>query len=98
MISSALAMTIFVAVFDAEIHSVYRYYMVPVYALILAASYDRSSLLLAFLTPILCLFLPSGSIQLIPPLACMIWILMIRYKWDFINVGVTGRGVLVPQR
>ncbi len=80
IISSATAMTIFVAIFDVEIHSIYRYYLVPVYALILISSYDRNSLLLAVFTPIVSLFLPSGSIQLIPPLACIIWILIASYN------------------
>ena len=79
LLASSLALMIFITIFDFEVHSVLRYYLVPVYALIMASSENRVSLLLAAFIPVISLFLPSGSIELLPPLFTILLLLMIRY-------------------
>jgi hypothetical protein len=57
-------LTCAIALFDVEIHTAYRYYLVPVYALILATSINKRALLISVTMPIVSLLLPSGSIQI----------------------------------
>lgn len=80
LLSSALLLMAFVSIFDFEVHSVYRYYNIPVYALILASSNSRGTLLIASVIPVLTLFLPSGPVQLIPPLFSILALLIINYS------------------
>jgi hypothetical protein len=79
LVAGAISQMVFITIFDVEIHSIYRYYLVPVYALMLASSDNRFNLFLAAIVPIGSLFLPSGSIQLVPPLFCILGILVRRY-------------------
>jgi hypothetical protein len=80
LLSGAISLMIFIAVFDLEIHSIYRYYLIPVYALILSSSNNRSSLAISVIAPIISLFLPSGPVQMDPPLICMAALSMMQFK------------------
>lgn len=80
LLGSALALMIFIAVFGLEVHSVYRYYIIPVYAIILASCKYRINVVLATTLPILSLFLPSGESELLPPLIALLLVIMITYS------------------
>ena len=79
LLASSLALMIFIVIFDFEIHSILRYYLVPVYALIISSSENRITLLLAATIPVFSLFMPSGSIEMLPPLITILVLLMMRY-------------------
>ena len=76
---SGLILSVFIIVFDLEIHSIYRYYFIPVYALLLIATNDRYSLGISIGAPLVSLILPSGEVQLLPPLIGMLAILFRDY-------------------
>ncbi len=82
LLSSAYSSVAFIAAFALTIHPIYRYYLLPVYVLLLSASANRNALLASISTPILSLFLPSGQVQLLPPLFGMIAILMFNRESD----------------
>lgn len=72
--------TALLATFSFEVHSVYRYYFVPVYILPLLISRTKLSLSLAITIPILSLALPSGSVQLLPPLFLVLMVLLLDHR------------------
>jgi hypothetical protein len=80
IISTAFLLVAVTALFDNSIHSMYRYYFIPVYALLLVACYTRRSLTIVSFVLVLSLFLPSGSFQLLPPLFCMLILLIYLYR------------------
>jgi hypothetical protein len=91
---SALALMIFVAAFNYQIHTLYRYYEIPVYALILASCKFRNSVIVAALLPLASLFLPSGSIELIPPLISLLAVLIINYNHSLMITNVSSRDTI----
>jgi len=91
ILCSAVALMIFVAAFNYDIHTLYRYYEIPVYALVLASCKFRSSLIIAALLPVASLFLPSGSSELIPPLVSILAVLIINYNHSLRATGVSQR-------
>ena len=80
IIAAAFLLVAFTALFGGSIHSIFRYYLVPVYALLLGASFTRRSLIIVSSITVLSLFLPSGSFQLLPPLFCILILLIYLYK------------------
>jgi hypothetical protein len=66
----ATSLTGFLVFFALTGHPMYRYYLVPVYALILLASTSRTVLVLSAIVPSVALIFPSGDIQLFLPAAC----------------------------
>ncbi|HYB02914.1 MAG TPA: glycosyltransferase family 39 protein [Nitrososphaerales archaeon] len=78
-ILSGLILLVFITIFDIEIHSIFRYYFIPVYALLLIATTDRYSLGISIGAPLVSLVLPSGAVQLLPPLIGMLAILFRDY-------------------
>jgi len=88
LMSSALLLTGFVAIFDFDIHSIYRYYLIPVYALILSSTDNRASLIISALASLITLILPSGSVQLLPPLSCILIILISSYVRTMKEIGM----------
>lgn len=93
VLCSALALMIFVAAFNYQIHTVYRYYEIPVYALILASCKFKSSAIIASVLPVLSLFLPSGSSELIPPLVGLLAVLIINYNHSLMRKDAISRDI-----
>jgi len=62
----------FLILFSTIFHPVYRYYYLPVYALLLVAAVDRGTLAVAIAAPIAAVLTPSGAFQeLVPVLALL---------------------------
>jgi len=82
MIASGIALMAFITLFSLDVHAMYRYYLVPVYGILLCCSEDRFSLILSASAPLLSILLPSGSIQLLPPVFAFVTLLTRSYLRD----------------
>jgi hypothetical protein len=96
LITSAFALVIFIFAFDFEIHTIYRYYLVPVYALTLAASNSTKLALVSLSIPLISLFLPSGNIQLLPPLFGILLIMILVYQKKSLTDTTYFSGAFTP--
>lgn len=60
-------------------HPVFRYYYIPIYALLLASTTNRRTLLVSTIAPAVSLFvLPSGQIQSVLPLVALLAVLAVQ--------------------
>lgn len=76
-ISSAYVMTIFLILFSFLVHPDFRYYWIPVYALLLAASRNRGTLAIAVTAPVLSLLAPEILIQQVLPLSAILAMIVV---------------------
>ena len=76
----SVILTGFLAIFAIEIHSIYRYYLIPAYIFPLVSSRTRLSLTLAIGLPLLSLVFPSGNVQLLFPLFDVLLVLLFNQK------------------
>ncbi len=67
-LSSVFAMLMMLYVFSRLVHGVFAYYFLPVYALLLAASTNKTTSAISILAAVLVSFAPEGSLQLFIPI------------------------------
>lgn len=77
----SVILTSFIALFTVEIHTVYRYYIIPAYIFPLVCGRTRWSLTVAIALPLLSLLLPSGNVQLLFPLFDVLMVLLFNQKF-----------------
>lgn len=76
----SVILTGFLAFFAIDIHTIYRYYLMPVYVFPLVSSRTRLSLVIAIVLPVLSLVFPSGNVQLLFPLFDVLLVLLLNQR------------------
>jgi hypothetical protein len=76
----SLILTIFLGLFDLQVHSIYRYYFIPCYVFPLICSRSRLVTTFAIFFPLLSLVFPSGDIQLMFPLFDILAVLLFNQR------------------
>jgi hypothetical protein len=79
-LSASLILSGFLAMFSIDVHSIYRYYLIAAYVFPLLSCRNRASICLAIGMPLLSLFFPSGSIQLLFPVLDVLGVLLLNQK------------------
>ena len=84
LVASAYLGLGFNLVFGLLVHTIFRYYLLPVYVLFLAGSTNRTSVAASIIFALISLVLPSGPFQLIPPVFIGLAVLLSKsnQKWS----------------
>lgn len=70
---SAFSLLVFLAAYSGLAGTAYAYYFVPVYALIFASMNNSRTMLIGIATAVLCMVVPEGPFQVIPPALCLLF-------------------------
>jgi hypothetical protein len=95
----SVIMTGFLAFFAIDIHTIYRYYLIPAYVFPLVSSRTRLSLVVAIVLPVLSLVFPSGNVQLLFPLFDVLLVLLLNQRSVYTpkNITMPAAKVTLPQ-
>ncbi|MBI3023894.1 MAG: glycosyltransferase family 39 protein [Thaumarchaeota archaeon] len=77
-VASAYSFTGFLILFSVLVHPLFRYYLVPVYALLLASARSRASLIVVTGVQLISILSPAGIFQEILPLAAVLAVLAVQ--------------------
>lgn len=81
-VASAYSFTGFLILFSVLVHPLFRYYLIPVYALLLASARSRASLIVVTGVLLISMLSPAGIFQEILPLVAILAVLVVQEGYE----------------